>query len=134
MEEKDFSSIDNFGLISIQRVGDLSAHPTNDKLEIARVLGESCVVKKGSLKIGEYIAYCKNNVLLSKKMAKSFPHLEKGKVVKRFVNEQESNGLCIHLSTVLKNLPLKTKNVDVDYSFEVGEDISEFVGATSLNK
>lgn len=126
---KDFSDIKNFGLVSIQRIADIKEHPKNENLEIVRVLNQECVVRKKALKIGDYIAFSQNGTLLSERMAPSFPHLEKGRVVKRFIDGIESNGLCIHLGTVLKNLPPKTKNEDRVFSFEIGDDISDLIGA-----
>ena len=120
----DFMSIENFGSVSIQRVRDIKPHKNNSELEIIKVLDQQVVLKKSSFVVGDYVAYCQNNVTLSEKMAREFPDLEQGVVIKKFIEGEESSGLCIPIRKIFKNLPTKTKNENRKFSFKLGDDVS----------
>lgn len=51
-------------LASIERVKDVQDHPNADKLDIVKVLGYSCIVKKGEYKVGDLVVFIQPDTVL----------------------------------------------------------------------
>jgi RNA ligase (TIGR02306 family) len=90
-------------LVHIEKIIELIPIPGADRVELAKILGWECVVKKGEFKVGDLCAYFEIDCVLD--ITK--PHFEflkdtKGRIKTRRFLKQISQGLVLPLS-VLNN-------------------------------
>jgi hypothetical protein len=105
-------------LAHIEVIESLSPIPDADKIEVAKVLGWECVVKKGEFKVGERIVYVEVDSIMPDKPEYEFLRDRKFRVRTIKLRGQVSQGLVLPIqSYVLHHLP-------------VGYDVTELLGIT----
>lgn len=108
-------------MASIQKIEKLSSIPNADKIELAKVLGWQCIVKKGEFKIGDKCVYFEvDSHLKSEPPWAEFLRKTKFRVKTIKLRGQISQGLAMPLSI----LP------DTNKKYEIGEDVSEILEVT----
>ena len=91
-----------------------------DKIEVVRVLGWECVVKKDEFKVGDKIIYIEVDSILPDKPEFEFLRDRKFRVKTIKLKGQVSQGLVI---PVEGSMPFPSK-------LQVGQDVTEFLGIT----
>jgi hypothetical protein len=102
-----------------------SIHPIEgaDKIEMAKILGWECVVKKGEFKVGEKIIYVEVDSVMPEKPEYEFLRDRKFRIRTIKLRGQVSQGLVLPINSTLKV-------GDFDQLFNVGEDVTELLGIT----
>lgn len=106
-------------LASVQKVISLTPIPGADKIELARVLGWDCVVKKGEFKEGELGVYFEIDSIVPNTEVFKFLEDRKFRVKTRRFRGQISQGLLLPISAF--DFPCMV--------FE-GSDVTDFIGVT----
>lgn len=96
-----------------------------DKIEVAKVLGWECVVKKGEFKVGEKIIYIEVDSVMPETPEYEFLRDRKFRVRTIKLRGQISQGLVLPLYPALPEYVNGKKQI-----YEVGEDYSEYLGIT----
>lgn len=73
-------------LVTVQRISEIISHPNADRLEIARVLGWKCVVKKDDFKVGDFVLYFEIDSFLP--IREEFAFLEQYKRLHPITNQE----------------------------------------------
>lgn len=117
-------------LATIQKILKLEKHENADSLEIARVLGWQCVVKKGEFKEGELIVYFEVDSLLPELPQFEFLRDKKYRIKTIKLRGQFSQGLIMPLS-ILDGLkfPDDTRENPV-YEWTEGQEVTTLLGVT----
>ena len=103
-------------LASVRLISDLRPIQGADRIEVARVDGWECVVKKGEFSIGEQIVYIEIDSILPERPEFEFLRDRKFRVRTIKLRGQVSQGLVLPLSV----LP--------DGKYAVGDDVTEILG------
>jgi RNA ligase (TIGR02306 family) len=106
-------------LASIELISEINPHPNADKLDLAKVLGYTCIVEKGKYKAGDAVVLIQpDTVLPDEPWAEMFK--KRGNRVRAMkLRGQFSFGIVMPLSTWF------TDNVPV-----VGDEVSDLIGVT----
>ena len=108
-------------LASVRLVSDLRPIQGADRIEVARVDGWECVVKKGEFSIGEQIVYIEIDSILPERPEFEFLRDRKFRVRTIKLRGQVSQGLVLPLSV----LP--------DGKYAVGDDVTEILGVKKFD-
>ena len=115
-------------LVTIQKISKIEEHENADTLEIARVLGWTCVVKKGEFKEGELICYFEVDSLVPDKPLFEFLRDKKFRVKTLKLRGIFSQGLVMPLS-ILDGLKFTDdKRENPVYKWTEGQDITSLLG------
>ncbi len=109
-------------LAHIEIINDIYPIVGADKIEVARVLGWECVVKKGSFKIGDKIIYVEVDSVMPEKPEYEFLRERKFRVRTIKLRGQISQGLVL---PILQSL---SSGMSETGKFEVGDDVTELLG------
>jgi RNA ligase (TIGR02306 family) len=104
-------------LASLEKILEILPHPNADKLELAKVLGYTCIVVKDSFKVGETCVLIQPDTVLPDKPWAEVFKKKSGRVKAVKLRGQWSFGIV--LKTHVFGVPLD--------SFSVGEDISRVI-------
>lgn len=107
-------------LAHIEIIESLNPIENADKIEIAKVLGWNCVVKKGEFKVGEKIIFCEIDSVLPDKPEYEFLRKYNFRVRTQKLRGVISQGLVLPL-TAAKNLT---------YKIDIGFDVTELLEIT----
>lgn len=118
-------------LATVQRISKIDPIEGADSIDVARILGWNCVVKKNEYQVGDLCVYCEVDSLLPEKP--EFEFLRKSGFVDRDdmrgfriktirLRGKISQGICFPLETVI-GVPL-----DGLPEFHEGDDLTEFLG------
>ena len=110
-------------LAHVEVIESLSPIIGADKIEVAKVLGWECVIKKGEFNVGDKIIYVEVDSVMPEKPEYEFLRDRKFRVRTIKLRGQVSQGLV---------LPLPNDSYLKKYgsSFEIGEDVTELLGIT----
>ena len=110
-------------LAHVEVIESLSPIIGADKIEVAKVLGWECVIKKGEFNVGDKIIYIEVDSVMPEKPEYEFLRDRKFRVRTIKLRGQVSQGLV---------LPLPNDSYLKKYgsSFEIGEDVTELLGIT----
>lgn len=89
-------------LASIRKISELSPIPNADKIEVAKVDGWECVVKKGEFKVGDKIVYIEVDSILPETSWSEFLRDRKFRVKTIKLRGQISQGLVLPLDVLPK--------------------------------
>lgn len=112
---------ENRKLAHVELIESISKIEGADKIEVAKVLGWECVIKKGEFKVGEKVIYIEVDSVLPEKPEFEFLKDRKYRVRTIKLRGQISQGLVIPLSS------LKASKM---YEYKVGDDVTELIGVT----
>lgn len=117
-------------LVTIQKISKLEKHENADTLEIARVLGWQCVVKKGEFKEGELIVYLEVDSVVPALPEFEFLKDKKYRIRTIKLRGQFSQGLIMPLS-ILDGLkfPEDTRENPV-YEWKEGMEVTSLLKVT----
>lgn len=117
-------------LVTIQRINKIEKHENADALEIARVLGWQCIIRKGEFKEGDLIIYLEVDSLCPALPMFEFLRDKKFRIKTIKLRGMFSQGLIMPLSTLdgLK-FPDDTRE-NPRYEFVEGQDITSLLGVT----
>lgn len=96
-----------------------------DKIEVAKVLGWECVVKKGEFKVGNMVVYVEVDSIMPEKPEYEFLRDRKFRVKTIKLKGQVSQGLVLPMS-VLPDKSIKY----IDGFNNIGKDVTELIGVT----
>lgn len=114
-------------LATIEVIEDLWNHPNADLLDLARVRGWQCVVKKGEFAKGDKVIYFEIDSFIPTELA---PFLSKGKEPRVFEGIKGERLKTIRLRGALSQgliLPISILG-SVDFPLEDGTDVSKHLG------
>lgn len=118
-------------LASIQRIAEILPHTNADSLEIAKVLGWQCIVKKGEYKPGDWTIFCEiDSVLPDGPSWSEFMRRVRFRVRTAKFRGELSQGLCLPLS-VLPPQGIATKpdgTTDINYTIAEGQEVTDLLG------
>jgi RNA ligase (TIGR02306 family) len=118
----------NRKLATIQRISKLEPHTNADTLEIARILGWQCVVKKGEFNEGDLIVYFEVDSLLPELPEFDFMKDRKYRVRTIKLRGQFSQGLIMPLSILDgKKFPDDTRENPI-YEWKEGQEVTSLLG------
>jgi len=112
-------------LASIQKIKEVIKHPNADTLDIVTVLGWQCVSKTGNFKVGDKCIYFEIDSLIPMKheWARFLQNKDKPQSPARLktikLRGQQSQGLCMPLTTVFPGLNDMEEGTDVTEILEV---------------
>jgi len=107
-------------LAHVEIIDSLSPIDGADRIEVARVLGWECVVKKGEFKVGEKIIYVEVDSVMPEKPEYEFLRDRKFRIRTIKLKGQVSQGLV---------LPITEGNFDLS-NLPIGADVTESLGIT----
>jgi hypothetical protein len=110
----------NRSLAHIEIVESLSPIKDADKIEVAKILGWECVVKKGEFKVGDKIIYVEIDSVMPEEPQYEFLRDKKFRIRTIKLRGQVSQGLV---------LPIISENFDLS-NFPIGSDVTELLGIT----
>lgn len=117
-------------LATIQRIIKLENHENADTLEIARVLGWQCIVKKGEFKEGELICYFEIDSLLPELPQFEFLRDKKFRIKTIKLRGQFSQGLIMPISVLDGfKFPDDTRE-NPKYEWIEGQEVISLLGVT----
>jgi len=115
-------------LATIQKIAKLEKHENADTLEIARVLGWQCVVKKGEFKENQLIVFFEVDSLLPELPELEFMRDKKFRVRTIKLRGQFSQGLIMPLSILDgKKFPDDTRENPI-YEWREGQEVTGLLG------
>lgn len=94
--------------------------PNADKIEMVKILGWECVVKKNEFKVGEKVVYVEVDAIMPEKPEYEFLRDRKFRIRTIRLRGQISQGLVLPLSTLPQNSSY----------FSIGHDVTELLGIT----
>lgn len=109
-------------LAHIEVIESLSAIDLADKIEVAKVLGWECVVKKGEFNVGDKIVYVEVDSVMPELPKFEFLKDRKYRVKTIKLRGQVSQGLVLSTKDIPSEAPTK--------SWDVGDDVTELFGIT----
>jgi RNA ligase (TIGR02306 family) len=116
-------------LASIQTISEILPAPGFDNLVIAKVLGWHALVKKDEFKPGDKCIYVEYDSVMPEIEEFEFLRSRKFRIKTMKMRGTISQGLILHRYVLAKLVPDITAD-DVDYSFQVGDDVTELLGIT----
>lgn len=108
-------------LVHIEKIEELLPISGADRIELAKVLGWECVVKRGEFKVGDLCAYHEIDSICPAKPEYEFLKDVKYRIKTRKFKKQISQGLALPLSI----LPAK--------NWKIGEDVTDVLGVTHFD-
>jgi len=119
-------------LASIEIVKELQAHPNADRLELAKVSGWQCVVKKGEFMQGQQVLFVTIDTVLPRASWSEFlaDKVDKGKQIRLKtvkLRGEYSQGLVLPVSI------LEERGIDTT-RLKIGDDVSESMGVRKYEK
>lgn len=115
-------------LASIELISEITLHPNADKLELAKVLGYTCIVEKGKFKVNDAVVLIQPDTVLPDKPWADFFKKRSSRVKALRLRGQWSFGIVMPLSTVVD--PLFFADQYGDAKDHVGVDIAHILGVT----
>lgn len=113
--------MNNRSLAHIERIENLSPIENADKIELAKVLGWNCIVKKGEFKVGEKIIFCEIDSVLPNKPEYDFLRKYNFRIKTQKLRGVVSQGLV---------LPLSSLGIFRPAILNAGDDVTELLGIT----
>lgn len=110
-------------LASIQTIADLQPIEGADKIEVAQVLGWTCVVRRGEFKVGDKCVYIEIDSIVPDRPVFEFLRDRKFRVKTIKLRGQISQGLALPLSSFPELSP----------DIEIGTDVTEQLGITKYD-
>ena len=107
-------------LAHVEIIEEIFSIPNADKIEMVKVLGWECVVKKGEFKVGEKIVYVEVDSVMPEKPEYEFLRERKFRIRTIRLRGQISQGLVLPLSALPQNSSY----------FSIGHDVTELLGIT----
>lgn len=104
-------------LASIELISEINPHPNADKLELAKVLGYTCIVEKGKYKAGDAVVLIQPDTVLPDEPWAEVFKKKSGRVKAIKLRNVWSFGIVMPLSTWF------TDNIPV-----VGDEVSDLIG------
>jgi RNA ligase (TIGR02306 family) len=115
-------------LASIQKILKLEKHENADTLEVARVLGWQCIVKKGEFKEGELIVYLEVDSLCPELPEFEWLRDKKFRIKTIKLRGQFSQGLILPVSILDgKKFPEDTRENPI-YEWKEGQEVTTLLG------
>ena len=107
-------------LAHVEIVEEIFPIPNADKIEMVKVLGWECVVKKGEFKVGEKIVYVEVDAIMPEKPEYEFLRDRKFRIRTIKLRGQISQGLVLPISSVGFN----------SVNYRIGTDVTHELGIT----
>jgi RNA ligase (TIGR02306 family) len=117
------------GLATIEEILKINPHPNAEKLEIATVLGFTCIVGKGLFEVGEQVLLIQpDTVLPDKPWAEVYKKINKTRVKAAKLRGIWSYGIVEKFSILINSFDWD----DVDFvdNLDIGTEISHYLGIT----
>lgn len=106
-------------LASIELISDIQPHPNADKLDLAKVLGYTCIVEKGKYKVGDAVVLIQPDTVLPDEPWAEVFKKKSGRTKAIKLRGVWSFGIVMPLSTwFTDNIP------------QVGDEVSDLIGVT----
>jgi hypothetical protein len=115
-------------LASIQIINAIDPIEGYDRVELATVLGWSCIVKKDEFKVGDTVVYIEPDTQLPPHKAWEFLDKRRWRVMTLKMCKTVSQGLILPLEII------KEVNAKANYKVEEGEDLTEILEAEHYEK
>ena len=120
-------------LASIQKILEVNEHPNADRLELVKVLGWSCVSKKGTFKPGDLCVYFEIDSLIPiKEWSKFLEDKNKPEKPARLrtmrLRGELSQGLCLPLSILPEDYRKVLGDIALNYDSIESTDVTEVLG------
>lgn len=116
-------------LAHIEIIEELREIPGADKIEVAKVLGWECVVKKGEFKVGDKVIYVEVDSVMPDRPEYEFLRDRKFRIRTIKLRGVVSQGLVLPV-TVLKGNNKYWAEPGIGFFGDVGDDVTEALGIT----
>jgi hypothetical protein len=109
-------------LAHVEKIEELSPIVGADKIEVAKILGWECVVKKDEFKVNDLVVYVETDSVLPEIPKFEFLRGRKFRIKIIKLKGQISMGLVLPLTDIPSNVPIK--------AWKCGDDVTELLGIT----
>jgi len=111
---------------TLERIGEVRAHPDADRLDLVKILGFQCVTQKGLYKGGEKVVYIRPDALLPiEPWTEEYRKYSPKRIKAVRLRNEWSEGIIVPLEILPVEVRIKLLN-----TCDIGDNVSEILGVT----